>query len=141
MLVVRIYLANIYQICRTNAERTANNTSAPRPYLSGVEVKGNNKAPKDKYGDSRYKKTVDGDRGGIEEAGLFVASRCSSLSSSSLKSNGVFVESSESGNKTKAELESRPAKVGERERPEWNESSLLTDERRLLAEGIATNPA
>ena len=82
---------------------------------------------------------MDGDKGDMEEAGREVASKGSSpLSSSSLKSNGEFTESSESGNKIRAELESSPAKVGERERPEWNESSLLTDERRLLASGIAT---
>jgi hypothetical protein len=82
---------------------------------------------------------VDGDKGDMEEAGREVASKGSSpFSSSSLKSNGEFTESSESGNKIRAELESSPAKVGERERPEWNESSLLTDERRLLASGIAT---
>jgi hypothetical protein len=78
ILVVRMYLASIYQICRTNAERAAKRTSAPRPYLSGVDVEGNNKAPSDREGESRYRKTVEGDRGGcIDEAGRVGVSRCS----------------------------------------------------------------
>ena len=70
-----MYLASMYQICRTNAERAANNISAPRPYCSGVDVEGNSKTPRDKKGDRRYKKTVDGDRRDIEDAGRFVVSR------------------------------------------------------------------
>lgn len=67
MLVVRVYLASMYQICLTNAERAANRNSAPRPYLSGVAVEGIRRAPKDKYGDKRYKKVFDGERGGFED--------------------------------------------------------------------------
>jgi len=85
MVALRTYLASIYQIYLAKAERRANMQIAGMVnFIDNVFVaSGKNRAPRERNGDKRYRKTVDEEREVSEDDSQSISEESSSPSSSS----------------------------------------------------------
>jgi hypothetical protein len=125
----------MYHICLAKADNPANARNEGSPYLRGSKICGNNNAPSLRYGDTRYRKTTDGPRGGIKALRTSNCGLLSSSSSSLVKSNGVLL-SSGSWTRMRAEEESKLVSAGEELRDEGSELAELAG--RGLGDGIVS---